>query len=177
MNLRARPTQEMNVPYPISCPECKQDSWASDIVDLITRFSTSDGTLRCPHCGAGGASIYRESALQEKGEQWRRWIKGVIRIDSDAPTYCPYVFLTAQEEGAPVDGLHFNYYKDTRSSGGRLKHGHGPGGAPVLTPRELMRLVERLIRIGVFSTKDVERLALVASGRRDRKQLPSKRRA
>jgi hypothetical protein len=89
--------------------------------------------------------IYRSSDTQE-GETWERWIKGVIRIDSGQPTYCPYIFLTADTEDGPITGLHFNYYKDTRAlPNGKLKHGHGPGGAPVLDVDDLFTILRQLV--------------------------------
>jgi len=98
------------------------------------------------------------SPLQEKGEIWERWIKGIIRIKTDYETYSPYIFLTADTEDGQVNGIHFNYYKDTRSQGGRLKHGHGPGGASVLNKAELLVLLEKLILFGCISVAEIDGL-------------------
>ena len=45
------------------------------------------------------------SPLQEKGEIWERWIKGIIRIKTDYETYSPYIFLTADTEDGQVNGF------------------------------------------------------------------------
>ena len=82
----------------------------------------------------------------------------MVRITTDFETYCPYVFLTAQEKDGEVDGIHFNYYKDTRPGGGKLKHGHGPGGAPVFSKSELLQLLKKLITYGCFSSEDLRPL-------------------
>ncbi len=52
-----------------------------------------------------------------------------------------------------------NYYKDTRGSGGRLKHGHGPGGAPALAKDECLDLIEKLVANGFLRVSDLRRLA------------------
>ena len=44
--------------------------------------------------------------------------------------------------------LWFSYYKDLRSSGGRLKLGYGPGGPPVLGMRQVGQLMQTLAEIG-----------------------------
>jgi hypothetical protein len=48
----------------------------------------------------------------------------------------------------------FSYYKDTRSTGGRLKPGYGPGGLPVLSPQQVRVLLEKVEQLGI-STKQV----------------------
>jgi hypothetical protein len=35
-----------------------------------------------------------------------------------------------------------------------LKHGHGPGGAPVFSKDELFQLLEKLVAYGVFNRQD-----------------------
>jgi hypothetical protein len=127
-------------------------------VDLIQEHTSEQGKMRCSRCGRASAYIKRESALQEKGEVWHRCIKGVIPITTEFPTYTPYVFLTAESETDKPSGIHFNYYKDTRP-GGRLKHGHGPGGAPVFSHAELLQLLVKLGRAGFIHAKDLEKTA------------------
>jgi hypothetical protein len=56
--------------------------------------------------------------------------------------------------------LHFHYYKDTRShKNGRLKHGHGPGGPPVLGTTDLFTIVEHLVSVGVLPKAEVKAFA------------------
>lgn len=137
------------------CPDCNTKSRAWTIVDLIRDYRTATDRLCCPSCRAD-AYVQRSSHLQERGAVWERWIKGVIPVTTDAPSFTPYVFLTAASPTGPVSALHFNYYKDTRSEvGGRLKHGHGPGGAPVLTKGEFLTLIGRLVIDGIFTHAEV----------------------
>jgi hypothetical protein len=129
------------MPYDIQCQKCKGHTWAGNIVDLIKEHTNAQGRFLCAHCGEVDTFIYRESQLQEEGETWERWIKGVILIDSGINTYSPYIFLTANSEDGEATGLHFHYYKDTRShKNGSLKHDHGPGGPPVLHKNDLSSL-------------------------------------
>lgn len=143
--------------YPIKCgsENCRKPTKAWDIVDLIENHTEKNGKIKCTECGSTNASILQESKLQERGENWKRYIKGVIRIKTDVETYHPYIFLTASEENGEIDGIHFNYYKDTRNEGGRLKHGHGPGGAPVFSKGELFQLLDKLNDYGCISKNDM----------------------
>jgi hypothetical protein len=148
------------MPYDVECRNCREHTWAGNIVALLSEYTDSVGRFVCSHCESTDTYIYRESALQEEGEVWTRWIKGVIQIDSGIPTYSPYVFLTANEEDGKPSGLHFHYYKDTRRQpNGRLKHGHGPGGPPVLDNADLFVILRRLVEIGVVSRNDVKSFA------------------
>lgn len=141
--------------YSIKCTSCGQNTWAENIVNLINEHKEKNGKIKCTACGSSNASIYQESSLQEKGEIWERYIKGVIPIETEFETYTPYIFLTAQTENGEIDGIHFNYYKDTRKDGGKLKHGHGPGGAPVFSKDELFQLLEKLVSYGCLSKQDL----------------------
>jgi len=93
--------------------------------------------------------------MQEKGEEYSRYILGVVRISTWEPTYSPYIFLNASEENGEADHIHFNYYKDTRSTGGSLKQGHGPGGAPVLGKKEMLDLIATLIKSGFLNKTEL----------------------
>jgi hypothetical protein len=145
------------MPYYIKCTnsKCGEYTGANTIVDLISEHLDSVGKIICTYCGQSGAFIYRESKLQEEGEIWARWIKGVITIDTGIPTYSPYIFLTSQNEQGPVNGAHFHYYKDTRPDGGKLKHGHGPGGPPVLSKDEIFQLLEKMIVFGCLDVQEI----------------------
>jgi DNA-directed RNA polymerase subunit RPC12/RpoP len=78
--------------YLIKCNSCKQDTWASNIVDLVNEHTEKNGKIKCTACGSPNASIYQKSKLQEKDETWERYIKGVIPIKTEFETYTPYVF-------------------------------------------------------------------------------------
>lgn len=146
--------------YDIQCRECKTTTWAGNIVDLLTNHTDPGGRFVCAQCQGTDTFIYRESKLQEEGEVWHRWIKGVICVYTGIPTYSPYIFLTADAEDGPITGLHFHYYKDTRShKNGRLKHGHGPGGPPVLGTTDLFPIIEHLVSAGVLSRAEIKAFA------------------
>jgi hypothetical protein len=147
--------------YQIKCKSCGADTWAGNVVDLFTDCANSQGRFVCSKCKGVDTFIHRISALQEGPDEfWERWIKGVIRIDSGYATYSPYIFLTSDTEDGPITGLHFNYYKDTRSqAGGRLKHGHGPGGAPVLGTDDLFTILRHLVASGIISKGKIHEFA------------------
>jgi hypothetical protein len=144
----------MPMAYLVTCQVCNLESKADNIVDLFENHIGPAGFLKCIHCNSDGAYIFKESKLQEKGEIWTRYIKGIIRIRTENDTYNPYILLTSDTINAPITGFHFNYYKDTRKQGGVLKHGHGPGGAPVLTKIEIMYFLNRLLDLNILSNKD-----------------------
>jgi hypothetical protein len=148
--------------YDVKCRACGTHTWAGNVVDLFADHTDQSGRFVCSRCSGTDTFIYRISDLQEgPDEKWERWIKGVIRIDSGIPTYSPYVFLTAEAEDGPITGLHFHYYKDTRSQpGGRLKHGHGPGGPPVLGIDDLFRILEHLVDNGIVPKERVRDFAV-----------------
>ena len=143
--------------YVMEC-SCGHQTGAANIVDLIRSHTDPQGWLVCGQCNRPGAYIQRRSELQE-GELWERCIKGAIPVETDYPTYTPYVFLTAASPTDEPTGVHFNYYKDTRSDGGRLKHGHGPGGAPVLSLDELLQLLRKLGRARFLTPEHLEQVA------------------
>jgi hypothetical protein len=141
------------VAYDIHCSECGHTTWAGNIDELLKVNTCETGQFVCGECQSRRTSIFRSSDLQEgNGEKWDRWIKGVIQIDSGISTYRPYIFLTADSSEGEVNGLHFHYYKDTRGMpGGRLKHGHGPGGPPVLAFDHLSDIIKHLVNQGLMS--------------------------
>lgn len=149
------------MPYEVRCRACGAQTWATNIVDLLNDHTDSRGHLVCLKCSRTDTFIYRSSELQEgPDEVWERWIKGVIRIDSGIPTYSPYIFLTADSEDGPITGLHFHYYKDTRSQpDGRLKHGHGPGGPPVLRVHDLFTILKHLVAEGIVAKETIKQFA------------------
>ena len=54
-------------------------------------------------------------------------------------------------------GIRFGYYKKDRS--GKLKHGHGPGGAPVLNKDMLLELLRQLGKHRVISGDELRSIA------------------
>ena len=153
--------------YEISC-KVHGISSASSILDLIShhtdnRFGNNGGLIVCPKCEQP-AAIFRRYKLQEKGQTWNCWIKQVVRIPSEIPTYVPYVLFTSSEEAGKVsDGIMVSYYKDTRhEKGGRLKHGHGPGGPAVMGKSELLSLIGYLIETGLISSRELQNALMKA---------------
>ena len=143
------------MPYPIKCNRCGHSSTAWEIVDFIANHTAPDGRLRCDSCSANDAHIYRHSKTQDGGT-WERYIRAVIPFRTQfGRKFVPYVFLLSYSaRGRPVD-VHFNYYKDERPKG-RLKHGHGPGGAPVFGKHQIVKLIENVIRYKVITRNDLE---------------------
>jgi uncharacterized Zn-finger protein len=141
--------------YNIKCDKCKQPSWADNIVDLIDHHLDKQNFLKCSNCGKSGAYIYLTSPTQDGGV-WERWVRGVIRIDykeEELKNYHPYVFLHTHDGAqGEVDSVQISYYKDHRKKrGGVLKHGHGPGGTPVLDLKDIKNILQKLIRLGLMS--------------------------
>lgn len=147
--------------YTISCRKCGKDTKAGNIVWLFSEHhSDPSGNIKCKNCESTEAHIFRNSQLQEEGSCWKRYIEMAIKLSSnEKETYQPYAFLTTGEPGGEIGGIHFGYYKDLRGSGGRLKHGHGPGGAPVIGKDSFLRLARELGRIGVIKPEELEELA------------------
>ena len=145
--------------YNITCQKCDKVTNVNNIDKLISHYIDKMGNLICGYCKSTDTYIYRLSKLQENDETWERFIQIVIPLKTGSQTYHPYIFVASSDiEGKP-NQIHFNYYKDTRASGGRLKHGHGPGGAPVLEKKEMLQLLKHLIRIGFIKKNELQRLA------------------
>ena len=109
---------------------CGYRTTARNIVELIDDHRTPEGWFRCRRCRRRG-HIKKEYTLQEGGHPWSPFLRGIIEPPGYDATYRPFAFLTSEARDAPIDGVWFCYYKDLRSTGGRLKMGHGPGGPPV----------------------------------------------
>jgi hypothetical protein len=131
--------------YDIKCRACGANTRAKNVVDLFDHHTNAQGRFICAKCGETDTFIHMKSGpLQEnRDDTYERWNKGVVRIHyPENPIYCPYVFLTADNEAGPITGLNFCYYKDTRSlPGGKIKHGHGPGGGPALDVDDLFLIL------------------------------------
>lgn len=138
---------------------CKKYTHAKNIVDLIDNHTDENGFFICEHCkNSNDTYIYKESDIQERDDSWERWLRGIIKIDSGVKTYSPYVFfIDDTKKDKPEEfRFQFQYYKDTRSDGGKIKHGHGPGGGPVLEIENLLYIIKHLIKIGSLSVKDIK---------------------
>lgn len=142
--------------WQIKCSDamCKRETWASNIVDLISGHLDKDGWFLC-QCGQQGY-IEKSFALQEEGETWEPFLRGVVPLGGNGDTYQPFVFLVSNAPDGPANNVWFSYYKDLRASGGRLKLGYGPGGPPVLDIDSVLRLLKQLTIIGCLSRKEIE---------------------
>ncbi len=137
----------------INCASCPQESWASNIVDLLTNHTDESGWFLC---SAGHHGYIEKSfALQEAGDRWEPFLRGAIRLGASGDTYQPFVFLVSYEPAGKVTDVWFSYYKDLRDSGGRLKLGYGPGGPPVLGAGDVLKLVREMVALGCVSADDV----------------------
>ena len=145
--------------YLIDCRVCGARTKAGNILWLFSKYHTDEqGKIKCKKCRSTEAHIHRKSQLQEEGEYWERWMEAIIRLsDNRKAIYQPYTFLTTGKPAGLVSGIHFGYYKKDRS--GKLKHGHGPGGAPVLNKEMLFELLRQLGRFGVISADELDRVA------------------
>lgn len=138
------------------CDEkCGQESWASNIVDLIQNHCNENGWFQCFTCGGEGY-IEKSFDLQEPGETWEPYLKGIIPLGTPGDTYQPFVFLVSYSPKDIPNDVWFSYYKDTRSMGGRLKLGYGPGGPPVLGAEQVLQLVKTMVNLGCLDASKVK---------------------
>ena len=145
------------MPYEVKCTKrCKDSSLrASNILELLdARDEKGYFKATCGHLGY----VEKSFSLQEAGETWEPFLRGAVSLGKPKDAYQPFVYLVSYEPDGPVNDLWFAYYKDTRSTGGRLKVGYGPGGPPVLGSQDLLILLHRLIALGVLTRADVEKV-------------------
>lgn len=145
--------------WSIQCnnPDCKQYTWATNIVDLIDSHTNPEGWFVCSHCGASGF-IEKSFDLQEPGHTWEPYLRGAIRLGDPGDTYQPFVFMVSYEPDGKANNIWFSYYKDLRETGGRLKLGYGPGGPPVLGTGQLLSLLKRLTELGLIEKERIKEL-------------------
>jgi hypothetical protein len=138
-----------------SDPKCMKQAWAENIVELIDSRTDPKGWFLCS-CGMPG-HIRKHFELQEPGEVWEPYLRGAIRLGNPGDTYQPFVFLVSYEPAGSVNDIWVSYYKDLRTSGGRLKLGYGPGGPPVLDKERLLALLTRLMALQYLTKDDLVR--------------------
>jgi hypothetical protein len=134
--------------------DCGQETWVSNIVDLIEDHRNDGGWFQCPSCGENG-HIKKEFKLQEVDGIWKPYLRGVIPLGRPGDTYQPFVFLISYTPSGEATDLWFSYYKDLRSSGGRLKLGYGPGGPPVLNKAKFLSLLSKLVATRYLTKREV----------------------
>jgi hypothetical protein len=134
---------------------CRRVTPVANIVDLIRNHTGCGGWLTCP-CGKA-AYIEKAFDLQEPGQTWEPFLRGIIPLGDPNGTYQPFVFLVSYSPDGPVTDVWFSYYKDLRPAG-RLKLGYGPGGPPVLGKAKLLELLRRLLEVGVISPDELDQL-------------------
>jgi hypothetical protein len=132
------------------------ETWAANIVELVSKHRDQGGWFMCASCGKKGY-IEKKFELQERGEVWEPFLRGIVPLGSPKDTYQPFVFLVSSAKNGPTDSVWFSYYKDLRKDGGRLKLGYGPGGPPVLGNVDVLQLVRQLREIGCISQKDIDK--------------------
>jgi hypothetical protein len=138
----------------IKCPDtsCGNTTWAANIVDLISNHRDGNGWFLC-QCGRRGF-IEKSFPLQERGEVWEPYLRGIIPLGTAGDTYQPFVFLVSYAPDGEVNDVWFSYYKDLRPAG-RLKLGYGPGGPPVLGKSTLLELLSQLVKLGYCTQAEI----------------------
>lgn len=138
--------------------QCGIGTWAGNIVDLINNHCDPSGWLLC-QCGRPGF-VEKSFELQESGETWEPYLRGIIPLGNVGDTYQPFVFLVSYEPHGPINDIWFSYYKDLRPHGGRLKLGYGPGGPPVLSKEDLLQLLRQMRDIGCLTIEEIDNALL-----------------
>lgn len=135
--------------------KCGKETWADNIVGLIKDHRDKDGWFLC-QCGKYGY-IEKSFYLQEPDETWEPYLRGIIPLGDEEDIYQPFVFLVSYEPDGPVNDIWFSYYKDTRSMGGRLKLGYGPGGPPVLSKEQVLQMMRQMKSMGCLSQVEIDK--------------------
>lgn len=145
--------------WKINClkKDCKQETKAGNIVDLIDNHRSPEGYFlcKCQHRGY----IKKSFKLQEKNQEWHPYLLGIITLGKLNESYQPFVFLVSYAPEKPTKDIWFSYYKDLRGTGGRLKLGHGPGGPPVLAKSNLKTLLSALKGVGFIGNEELNEVA------------------
>lgn len=145
------------MPWTIKCsdPTCTRYTGATNIVDLIDQHRDDQGWFLCS-CGKKGY-IVKSFKLQEVGQIWEPYLKGIIALGDEDETYQPFVFNVSYTPESHPDSVWFSYYKDLREEGGILKMGYGPGGPPVLHKDSILELIKQLVTLQIISKEEVEK--------------------
>jgi len=133
--------------------DCVRKLRANNIVDLIAMPRDSKGQFLCS-CGKNGY-IKKAFPLQEEGGVWEPYLRGLIPLGKPRDTYQPFIFLVSYGPTGEVTDIWFSYYKDLRSSEGRLKLGYGPGGPPVLSKIKFLHLVSQLVATRCLTKREI----------------------
>jgi hypothetical protein len=145
------------MPWAIKCsdPTCMSFTGAANIVDLISKHRDEQGWFLCS-CGKKGY-IEKSFNLQEEGEVWEPYLKGIIALGDEGDTYQPFVFNVSYTPESHPDSVWFSYYKDLREDGGSLKMGYGPGGPPVLHKDSILELIRQLVTLQIITKEEIEK--------------------
>lgn len=135
---------------------CTEQTRAYNIVDLIQNHRGKDGWIKC-NCGITGY-IEKSFRLQEVGDVWEPYLRGIITLGKKGETYQPFVYIVSYTPKGRCTDIWFSYYKDLREQGGKLKLGYGPGGPPVLHKTKIKHLIKILKEVGYFTDKDIKEL-------------------
>jgi hypothetical protein len=137
--------------------DCKLETKAGNIVDLIDNHRNNEGYFLCKYKHWGYIKKYFK--LQGKNQEWHPYLLGKITLGKLNESYQPFAFLVSYAAEKPIKDIWFSYYKDQRNTGGRLKLGHGPGGPPVLAKGNLKLLLSALKDIGFIGNNDLNEIA------------------
>lgn len=143
--------------------QCEKVSWADNIVDLVENHRAQTGLFQCSTCGNDGY-IKKAYPLQEKGETWKPYLKGILLLGKPGDTYQPFVFLVGYSSTDEPKDIWFSYYKDLRSTSGRLKLGYGPGGPPVISIEQVLSLVKTLAKMELIDQQIMTRFIQALQG-------------
>jgi hypothetical protein len=146
-------------------PKCGQTNRAENVVELINAFCDADGWFICQACEKTSGYIAKEFRMQELDrEPWRPLLRGLVQLvdngnDDPESEYRPFVFLATYDKPTnPIADFWFCYYKDTRAKGGNLKLGHGPGGPPVLSAKQILQLIAHALDHNIIERRAIETL-------------------
>jgi hypothetical protein len=94
----------------IQCSDkkCKGQTWAKNIVDLIRLHCDEDGYFLCGQCKKPVGYVEKSFELQEIGEKWEPFLRGIIPQGSPGDSYQPFVFLVSYKPGSPVNNVWFS---------------------------------------------------------------------
>ena len=143
--------------------QCGKVSLAANIVDLIENHRDENGLFQCSACENRGY-IEKSFSLQEPGETWEPYLKGILPLGEPGGTYQPFVFLVGGTAKDEPQHIWFSYYKDLRSIGGRLKLGYGPGGPPVLSIEQVLSLIKTLAAMELIDQQITTRFIQTLQG-------------